>query len=106
VAVPCVDHTDPSPEINEPVSVDIGDNRTFCMRHGYRGYCRYATRHGTRSASQQGPALRTRDLGLKMDYAGHPGLSVDLGIKERVRDGELKSWAREAHIPCHRLKAM
>jgi hypothetical protein len=89
MAVPGVHHPDSAGEIDQPVAVHIGNHRAFSVRHCNRGHCRNTAGHCLGPTRQQRSALRTGDLGLEMDYTGHPVLRDRLELENKCRMGEL-----------------
>ena len=71
MTVPGVHHADAAAKVDQPVAVGIGDHRSFRVRHGDRrdGWHTLGNRPG--ASGEQGAALRTGNLGLKVNDAGH-----------------------------------
>jgi D-tyrosyl-tRNA(Tyr) deacylase len=71
VAVTGIHYADAAAEIDETVAIDIGDYGPLGVGHGDLGDGRNPSRHRACAPREKRTALRTGNLGLEMDDAGH-----------------------------------
>ena len=91
VPVPGIDHADPAAEIDQPVAVSIGDDRSVRLHYSNRGDGRYAPRHRLGAPCEQGAALGAGDLRHEPNDARH--LHSGKGLQDvREKDSPLR-WS-------------
>jgi hypothetical protein len=69
--VPGIHDTDSAAEVDQPVSVCIGDKGALCVHHGNRCHRRHSSGYRAGAPRKQSPTGGAGDLGLQVNHAGH-----------------------------------